>query len=99
VVESVVADSLLPAVRSLTRTHLVMVAAVRDPDVSTWASARPADADEAFRSAAAIASLNGRERAIARLDAAGAIVVDARPGDLAVDVVDAYLALKAQGRL
>ena len=99
VVESVVAESLLPAVRTLTRTHLVLVAAVRDPDVVRWAADRPGDADEAFRAAAAIAALNGRERAIARLQAAGAIVVDARPGDLAVDVVDAYLALKAQGKL
>lgn len=99
VVESIVEESLLPAVRTLTRTHLVMVAAVRDPDVAEWAATRPTDADVVFRSAAAIESLAGRERAIARLDAAGAVVVDARPGDLAVDVVDAYLALKAQGRL
>jgi hypothetical protein len=29
----------------------------------------------------------------------GAIVVDAKPGELATGVVDQYLALKAQGRL
>ena len=99
IVESVVVETLIPAVRTLTRTHLVMVAAVRDPDVARWAESRPDVVEDAFRAAAAVASLDGRDRAISRLSAAGAIVVDARPGDLAVDVVDAYLALKAQGKL
>lgn len=99
-VESVVADSLLPALTALTRTHLVVVAAVRDPDVTEWAStSHHRGVDEAFRSAAAIASLNARERTIAELSAIGVIVIDARPGELAVDVVDRYLALKAAGRL
>jgi uncharacterized protein (DUF58 family) len=99
-VESVVDDSLLPALATLTRTHLVMVAAVRDPDVSDWASERAHGAvSDVFRSAAAVASLDARERTVARLRAAGAVVVDARPGQLAVDVVDQYLELKAKGRL
>lgn len=99
-VESIVTDSLLPALPALTRTHLVLIAAVRDPDVARWATTtRHRGVDESFRSAAAIASLNARERAIATLSAAGAVVVDAAPGTLAVDVVDRYLELKAQGRL
>ena len=99
-VESVVVDSLLPALTALTRTHLVMIAAVRDPDVTDWATADRHDAvDEVFRSAAAIASLDARDRAVAELTAAGAIVVDARPGELATGVVDRYLELKAKGRL
>lgn len=99
-VEAVVADSLLPALAALTRTHLVMVAAVRDPDVAAWATtAQHGGVDTAFRSAAAVASLDARDRAIARLHAAGAIVVDAKPGELATEVVDRYLELKAKGRL
>ena len=99
-VDTVVENSLLPALTSLTRTHLVMVAAVRDPDVAAWASqSGHQHASEAFRSAAAVATISARERTIARLTAAGAIVVDARPGDLAVDVVDKYLELKTTGRL
>jgi uncharacterized protein (DUF58 family) len=99
-VESVVVDSLLPAMRALTKTHLVMVAAVRDPDVVSWATdGNHADASDAFRSAAAVASLKARDRTIAQLVAVGAIVVDAKPGELATGVVDQYLALKAQGRL
>ena len=99
-VEGVVVDGLLPALGALTRTHLVLVAAVRDPDVVAWATtARHDGVDEAFRSAAAVASLEARERETARLTALGVVVVDARPGDLAVDVVDRYLELKAAGRL
>jgi uncharacterized protein (DUF58 family) len=99
-VESVVADSLLPALTTLTRTHLVMVAAVRDPDVADWAAAsHHRSTEEVFRSAAAIASLDARDRTIAELSSIGAVVVDARPGELAVDVVDRYLELKAKGRL
>ncbi len=113
-VESVVDDNLLPALRTLTRTHLVMVAAVRDPDVVDWSAAMATarsdggiseggpvevDASAAYRSAAAVAALDGRDRATALLAAAGAIVVDAEPGRLAVEVVDRYLELKAKGRL
>lgn len=91
-----VGDALLPALTSLTRTHLVVIAAVRDPDVATWAAT---PGDDAYRSAAATAALGARERTAAKLRAAGALVVDARPGELATDVVDRYLELKAAGRL
>ena len=100
VVESVVAESLLPALPTLTQRHLVMVAAVRDPDVTGWASAAGNEVvADVYRSAAAVASLEARQRGIARLRAAGAVVVDAEPGRLAPAVVDTYLDLKARGRL
>lgn len=99
-VESVVIDSLLPALTSLTRTHLVMVAAVRDPDVAAWAATgRHTDVEDSFRSAAAVSSLDARERTIASLSSLGVVVVDSRPGELATGVVDKYLELKAKGRL
>ncbi|MGI9644585.1 MAG: DUF58 domain-containing protein [Ilumatobacteraceae bacterium] len=100
IVESVVDVSLLPALPTLTRRHLVMVAAVRDPDVSGWATETGHEAvTDAYRSASAVASLEARRRGIARLQAAGAVVVDAEPGRLATEVVDTYLDLKARGRL
>ena len=43
--------------------------------------------------------LHQRARSVARLRAAGAVVVDAAPGRLAVELVDTYLELKASGRL
>ncbi len=70
------------------------------PDVAAWAAtARHTDVEESYRSAAAVASLDARERTIASLSALGVVVVDARPGELATGVVDKYLELKAKGRL
>ncbi|MEM1335626.1 MAG: DUF58 domain-containing protein, partial [Actinomycetota bacterium] len=97
-VESVVDETLLPALRTLTRTHLVLVAAVRDPAVAEWSTAS-GDASAIYRAAAACAALDARDRTVAMLEAAGVEVVDAAPGRLAVEVVDRYLELKAAGRL
>jgi len=99
-VDTVIVDALLPALASLTRTHLVLVAAVRDPDVAGWAAQSGHEAaSDAYRTAAAVAALDARERTAARLRSAGAIVIDAGPGELATDVVDQYLELKSSGRL
>ena len=43
-VEQAVAESLLPALPLIARDHLVVVGAVRDPDVERWARAAPDDA-------------------------------------------------------
>lgn len=97
--EQAVADSVLPALPLVTRTHLVLIAAVQDPQVLTWASARPADPEEAYRQVAAVQALADRRRTTARLRAMGATVVDAAPGRLGVEVTDAYLLAKSTGRL
>ena len=98
-VEQAVGESLLPALPLLVRHHLVVIAAVRDPDVTGWATQSPADADEAYRAAAATAALVERDRTIARLRGLGAVVVDAPAGDLAAKLADTYLDLKARGSL
>ena len=99
-VEAVVEQALLPALPIITRRHLVVIAAVQDPDVRDWAKGgRHQWAGDAFRQAAAVNARAHRARAVARLRAAGAIVVDAPPGELAVELVETYLVLKASGRL
>ena len=99
-VEAVVDQALLPALPILTRRHLVVVAAVQDLDVLAWSDGvDTAWAGDVFRQAAAVNALAHRAKAVARLRAAGAVVVDAPPGALAVELVDTYLALKASGRL
>ncbi len=92
-------ESLLPALPLISRTHLVLVGAVRDPEVEAWARATVNDSEEAHRRAAAIASLAERDQAIARLQGLGATVIDAPPGELAKQLADAYLTFKARGRL
>ena len=99
-VESAVEQALLPALPIITRRHLVVVAAVQDPIVTQWAGGAAHQwASEAYREAAAVSILQQRARATARLRAAGAVVIDAAPGKLAIELVDGYLELKASGRL
>ena len=98
-VEQAVGETLLPALPLIARSHLVVVAAVQDPDVVRWALTTPLDAAGAYRKAAAVSALDERRRATARLRGLGATVVDAPPGRLAPLLADAYLKVKAVGRL
>jgi len=97
--EAPVAESLLPALPLVARDHLVLVAGIRDPQVDEWAAAVPANAGEAYRKAAAVEALDIRRRTVARLRGLGATVIDAPPGRVAPHLADAYLHLKATGRL
>jgi uncharacterized protein (DUF58 family) len=97
--EQAVTETLLPALPLIARDHLVVVASVADPEVRGWALATPAEPGAAYRKAAAAAALTDRRRTVARLRGLGAVVVDAPPGRLAPDLADAYLRVKATGRL
>ena len=94
-----VEEWLIPALPLLVREHLVVVASVRDPDVARWARGGAADVTGVYRQAAAVSALDARRRTIARLRGLGVTVVDARPGRLAAELADTYLAAKATGRL
>ena len=97
--EQAAAETLLPALPVIARDHLVVVAAVADPDVVRWARSVPTEAATAYRKAAAVAALEERRRVATRLSGYGATVVDAPPGQLAPRLADAYLRAKATGRL
>ena len=97
--EQPVAERLLPALPLIVRDHVVIIGAVRDPDVERWARAIPAEAGAAYRKAAAVQALEARRRTVARLRGLGAVVVDAPPGRLAPELADAYLHVKATGVL
>ncbi len=96
---TVVAEALLPAMPMILRHHVVVVCAVRDPDVINWSTHGPRNGDDARRRAAAVAALGDRDHAAARLAAAGATVIDEPAGRLAARLADTYLQIKATGRL
>lgn len=98
-VEQTIGEFLLPALPLLTRSHIVVIAAVRDPEIERWARDVPDDAEAAHRHAAAAASLSERKRAIAELRRTGAAVIDAPPGKLAARLMDHYLDVKSKGKL
>jgi uncharacterized protein (DUF58 family) len=98
-VEQAMLESLLPALPLIASRHRVIIAAVHDPAVVRWARMAPADAEEAYRAAAAVDALEERNRSAARLRGLGATVVDAEPGQLAGKLCDIYLDVKATGAL
>jgi uncharacterized protein (DUF58 family) len=97
--EQAVIEGLLPALPLIARDHLVVVASVRDPDVLRWLTQVPDDASSAYRTAAAAAAVEERRRITTRLRGLGVTVVDEPPGRLAGALADAYLRVKATGRL
>lgn len=97
--EEAVAETLVPALPLLLGRHLVLVASVADPEVGRWAAAAPDTTAAAYRTAAAAEAVDRRSATAARLRALGATVVDAPPGLLPGRLADAYLQVKATGRL
>src|SRR5216683_2097421 len=82
----------------LASRNLVMIAAVADPKLDELAAAR-GDAPRVYAAAAAERARAERQRISARLRRRGVQVVDAPPDRLPAALADAYLALKATGRL
>jgi uncharacterized protein (DUF58 family) len=91
-------EGLLPRLPALTARHLLMVAAVRDPAVDEMARER-GSAEAVYRAASAERTLDERRRITAELRRLGVEVVDAGPEHIAPALADAYINLKAQGRL
>ncbi|SDG64391.1 Uncharacterized conserved protein, DUF58 family, contains vWF domain [Sinosporangium album] len=91
-------EGLLPHLPQLASRHLVLVAAVADPRVAAMAAGRGAP-ELVYDAAAAEHTQSERHKLTARLRRQGVEVVDALPDDIAPALADAYLALKAAGRL
>jgi uncharacterized protein (DUF58 family) len=89
---------LLPALRALTARHELLVGAVADPRLEELAAGR-GDAASVYAAAAAARAIGQRSSVSAQLARLGATVVDAPPGRLPAALADAYLTLKARGRL
>ena len=92
------AVALLPEVGALAARHELLVGAVADPRLAELAAGR-GDAAKVYAAAAAAHNFSERSVLTAQLNRLGATVVDAPPGQLAPSLADAYLALKARGRL
>ena len=91
-------EGLLPRLPVLTSRNLVMIAAVADPRLDELAAAR-GDVPRVYAAAAAERARAERQRISALLRRRGVQVVDAAPERLPPALADAYLALKASGRL
>jgi uncharacterized protein (DUF58 family) len=96
--EAAITEGLLPVLPSLTRKHVVMLASVADPQVLAMLD-RSDDPRSAYDAAAAERTLAAHRRVTALLRRLDVEVVDAGPAEFASKVSDAYLAMKAAGRL
>ncbi|MEV4637511.1 DUF58 domain-containing protein [Actinoplanes sp. NPDC049548] len=94
-------EGLLPVLSRLTTKHRVVLAAVRDPETARLAElpSTGATAEDVHLAAAAELALGERDRVRALLTQQGVIVVDELRETFASKVSDAYLMLKAAGRL
>ncbi|WP_432177900.1 DUF58 domain-containing protein [Streptomyces sp. NBC_00063] len=93
-----VEEGLLPVLSRLTKRHTVLVASVADPTIAQMADSR-GNTEAVYDAAAAAQAQAERHRTAELLIRRGVTVVDATPNDLAPALADAYLALKAAGRL
>ena len=93
-----IGSGLLPAVASLARDHVVLMASAVDPLVLALRAQR-GSAREVYDAAAAERDGLEREQLAVRLRRSGAVVVEAGPEDLPPAVADAYLHLKSAGKL
>ena len=91
-------EGLMTVLPQLSARHQVLVAAVADPRVDRLAEGR-SDAAQVYDAAAAERSRNDRRGIASRLRRHGVDVVDAPPDELAPELADHYLAMKATGRL
>ncbi|MFJ8587553.1 DUF58 domain-containing protein [Streptomyces sp. NPDC093595] len=91
-------EGLLPVLPQLTQRHTVLVAAVADPHIERMTRAR-GSIDAVYEAAAGAQAQAQRRRTSEQLQRHGVTVVDATPDTLAPALADAYLALKAAGRL
>jgi uncharacterized protein (DUF58 family) len=91
-------EGLLPVLSSLTSRHTVVLASVGDTRLDELASGR-SDVDAVYAAAAAEKAQADRRTVTAELRRRGVEVIDAGPDVFASHVADAYLSLKAAGRL
>ncbi len=102
VVDEVSARALAAGLAGLRGRHVVVVVALGDPALSRMARGDGVAAQDALSpllAPAAAVLVGHRRRALAALEAAGAIVVDAPAARAAAAVVDVYLSVKASGHL
>ncbi|MCN9244759.1 DUF58 domain-containing protein [Streptomyces sp. RY43-2] len=91
-------EGLLPVLPRLTQRHTVLLASVADPHIARMATAR-GSTEAVYEAAAAATAQTERARTAEQLRRRGVTVVDATPEDLPSALADAYLSLKAAGRL
>ena len=94
VIDELASQALVHQILALPRHHLVLTVALKNPELETWARARPERAQDAFRKGAAEEMLQARAQALAKMERAGVAVADVLPADATPETVNRYLEFK-----
>jgi uncharacterized protein (DUF58 family) len=78
----------------MTRRHLVLFAAIGQPDLNERVARRPESEEDMFRYIAAIEVVQRRELLLRRLRQRGVLAMELMPGALAASLVNQYLDIK-----
>jgi uncharacterized protein (DUF58 family) len=97
--ETPATPEVIEAAQQMGRRHLVIFAAVGQPDLTAVAEAIPQNEDEMFRHAAALEIVQRRELLLRGLGQSGVLAMEQFPGSLTTSLVNHYLEIKDRGRL
>ncbi len=92
-------DDLLPAVALLRHRHLVLVVNLRESELDAVAGRDVKDLSDALRALGTFDHLRERAEVQERIAAAGALTLDTTPGELHVQLINSYRAIKRSGEL
>lgn len=92
-------DEMLPAVRLLSRRHLVCVTSLKEQSVEQAMAHTPTQLDEALLTGGAASYLASRREAHRLLQRSGVMLLDTTGARLPAALTEAYLSIKRSGRL
>jgi uncharacterized protein (DUF58 family) len=93
-VDTVAAELMIENVARLARTHLVVFAALQNPELDAIIDAAPESIHDLERAVVADGLARDRRTVIGRLRRAGALCVDSKPHQLGAGLVHRYLEIK-----
>lgn len=94
-----VSRGLIAHLGGLAKQHLVLVVCLTDPELLRISSQVPSDSRELYEKTAALEVLSQRIETKAKLSSLGIMVIDVPPAEFSPAAVNAYLEVKASGRL
>jgi uncharacterized protein (DUF58 family) len=97
--ETAATPEVIGAASRLLSRHLVLFAAIGQPQLDRLSRERPRDLEAMYRYAAALEMIQRREVLLRRLREQGALVLDLEPGQISTRIVDRYLMVKERGLL
>lgn len=91
--------SLRDSLQTLRGKHMVLVASMRDPELSAQLRREVTSEDEGLRALSVLAYLDARQAARAQLAAAGVSTFESEPASMPQQLIERYLMIKRAGNL